>query len=111
MDPPSPITAEGSDLSKVLVNLAKTKAAGRVFSRHLTGAPDHGDEEDRVEFARACEMLLEKLKEKMSGIQIDEDAAWQQAKDEILKDLRSPAFRRQRWEEAHEIKAKLFAQT
>jgi hypothetical protein len=56
-------------------------------------------------------MLRNKLKEKMPGIQIDEDAAWQQAKDEILKDLRSPVFQRQRWEEAHEIKAKLFAQT
>jgi hypothetical protein len=111
VDPPSPITAEGFDLGKVLVNLAKTKAAGGVFSRHLTGAPDQGDEEDRAEFARACEMLRDKLKEKMPGIQIDENAAWQQAKDEILKDLRSPAFRRQRWEEAHEIKAKLFSQT
>jgi hypothetical protein len=109
VDSPSPITAEGFDLSKVLVNLAKTKAAGGVFSRCLTGAPDHGDEEDRAEFARACEMLRDKLKEKMPGIQIDEDAAWQQAKDEILKDLRSPAFRRERWNEAHEIKASLFA--
>ena len=54
-------------------------------------------------------MLRDKLKEKMSGIQIDENASWQQAKDETLKDSRSPAFRRQRWEEAHEIKAKLFA--
>jgi hypothetical protein len=108
VNPPSPITAEGFDLKKVLVDLAKTKAAGGIFARQLTGAPDHGDQEDRAEFTRGCDMLRDKLKEKMPGIKIDEEAAWQLATDEILKDLRSPAFRRQRWEEANEIKAKLF---
>jgi hypothetical protein len=36
-------------------------------------------EEDPAEFARAREMLQDKRKEEMLGIQIDEDATCQQA--------------------------------
>ena len=54
---PVPLSAEGFDFNKWLVQLAQAKAAGGVFSRRLTAAPDHGDAEDREEFSRACDLL------------------------------------------------------
>jgi hypothetical protein len=98
------LVANGFDFNKWLNQLARSKAAGGVFSRRLTEAPDHGDAEDRSEFSRGCDML----REKMPGLQIDEDAIWKEAQEEILKDLRSPAYRRQCWDEANKIKAQLF---
>lgn len=98
------LVANGFDFNNWLNQLAQSKAAGGVFSRRFTGAPDHGDAEDRAEFSRGCDML----REKMSGLQIDEDAIWKQAQEEIMKDLRSPTYRRQCWDEASKIKAQLF---
>jgi len=101
---PVPVSAEGFSVDKWLLQLAQSKAAGGVFSRRLTAAPDHGDAEDRTEFTRACDLLREKL----PGLQIDENAIWEQAQETIMKELRSPAFCRECWKEANEIKQKLF---
>ncbi len=44
----------------------------------------------------------------MPSKNIDEKAIWKQAQDTILKDLRSPAFRKECWKEANAISQQLF---
>ncbi len=101
---PVPLTAEGFNFEAWLLGVAHAKAAGGVFARRLTNAPDQGDVEDKEEFKRACSLL----KEKMPKLQIDEEAIWKQAQESIERELRSPEFRRNCWKEAHEIKQKTF---
>jgi hypothetical protein len=101
---PVPLTAEGFDFEGWLVRVAQAKAAGGVFARRLTNAPDQGDAEDKDEFKRACALL----REKMPKLQIDEEGIWKHAQEEISKELRSPEFRRNAWTQANEIKIQIF---
>jgi hypothetical protein len=111
LDQPTPLTNPNFDRARFIVDLAKTKAAGSVFARELTGVPDQGVEEDRSSFAQGYSMLQSRFKQhNLPDLPISEQEAWNQADEEIRKDLRSPAFRRQRWAEAHEIKTKLFGE-
>ncbi len=50
---PVPITGNGFDFDAWLLKLALTQAAGGVFARTLTAAPDDGDEGDWEKF-QAC---------------------------------------------------------
>jgi hypothetical protein len=101
---PVPLRAEGFDIDNWLLQLAQSKAAGSVFSRSLTAVPDSGDTEDRHEFSYACNLVREKLPEHP----IDEERIWNEAQEAVKRDLRSPSFRRKCWQEANEVRQKLF---
>jgi hypothetical protein len=101
---PKPLTADGFDFKDWLSKIAQAKAAGGVFSRTLTAAPDNGDSEDKDSFKSACDML----RAKMPSLEIDEEALWKEAQEIVAKELRSPKFRQECWKEANEIRQKLF---
>jgi hypothetical protein len=101
---PVPLAAEGFNFEAWLSGVAQANAAGGVFSRKLTAAPDHGDTEDKDKFRFACALL----RGKMPNLQIDREKIWKQAQEVVEKELRSPEFRRNCWKEANEIKQKIF---
>lgn len=106
------IPGEGFDFGKWLVQMAQSQAAGGVFARRLTAAPDQGEEQDRQNFKAACDQVRTRLRESNvdeDAIQkIDDDAIWKQAQTEILKELNSPKFRQECWSEAKKIETELF---
>jgi hypothetical protein len=71
--------------------LAKALVAGGTFARTLTRAPDSGDEEDRQRFDHMC-ALIESKDELPKGT-INCDQSWEEARQAVSIDLRSPRFR------------------
>ena len=78
----------------------------RRLARELTTAPDSGDEEDRQNFQAMCDLILEKAPE----LAFDRDALWTEAQEAIKQELRSPAFRKEAWDKAAELREKIFGQ-
>ena len=101
---PVSLSAAGFNFDEWLLKLAQTKAAGAVFSRVLTEAPNHGEGSDWEEFKQACDSLNEAMPDR----NINAEAVWGQAKDAIQRELRKPAFRKECWREAKEIEASVF---
>jgi hypothetical protein len=93
-----------TDLGKWLFDVMKGFAAGGVFSRELTAAPDSGDEEDRQNFQAMYDLILEKAPE----LPFDRDALWTEAQEAVKQELRSPAFRKEAWDKAAELREKIF---
>lgn len=102
--PPKPLTAGGFNFDQWLASIAQTKAAGAIFARVLTSAPDRGDENDKEQFLDACISLHTA----MPNLYFDEEAVWQEAQEAITKELRSPDFRRECWDEANKIRQEIF---
>jgi hypothetical protein len=102
--PPKPLTAVGFNFDQWLAGIAQTKAAGGVFARVLTPAPDGGDEDDKEEFLDACISLHTA----MPNLYFDEESVWQEAQEAITKELRSPVFRKECWDEANKIRQEIF---
>lgn len=95
---------ENANPSEFLITAAKAYAAGGTFAKRLTGAPDQGDQEDRENLNSICGLI----EQKYPGIAIDRDSSWKQAQEDVLRDLRSPAFRAKAWEKAREIQKNIF---
>ncbi|MGB9010627.1 MAG: hypothetical protein WCC18_18595 [Candidatus Acidiferrales bacterium] len=100
------VNPDNFDFAKWIFDVMKGFAAGGVFSRELTAAPDSGDEEDRQNF----EAILNSICDKVPGIALDRDALWKDAQDAVKQELRSPAFRKEAWEKAAELREKIFGQ-
>jgi hypothetical protein len=92
------------ELDQWILGVAKGHAAGGVFARELTAAPDAGDEQDRQNFEVFCDLMLENS----PGMSIDRSGLWVLAQEEVKTDLRDPAFRKEVWERAAEVREKLF---
>jgi hypothetical protein len=105
---PKPWNADflNMDIQKWLNTVAQAHAAGGVFARQLSNAPDGGDEEDRQRFDNMCAIFQRQVPD----VTIDLEDSWKEAQDAVMRDLRSPAFRNEAWNKAREIKAKLFGQ-
>lgn len=81
-----------------LLTMCRCLVAGKVATDALTAREDEdGDGRDREEFARLCAQHCPNMAPK----EISE--FWEYAKNEVMKDLRSPAFRRGLWERAREF--------
>jgi hypothetical protein len=98
------VDPDNFDFVKWIFDLTKGFAAGGVFSRELTAAPDSGDEEDRQNFEAICNVILQQ----MPGMSLNSDALWVEAQEAVKQELRSPAFRKVAWKKAAELREKIF---
>ncbi len=103
----STLDPENFSLVEYMAGLAQACAAGGVFASVIVGAEnDIGDEQDREVFGSICEMF----QSEHQGA-VDQAGAWASAQDAVRQELRNPAFRREAWEKALEIKARLFGRS
>jgi hypothetical protein len=92
---------EGDDISNFSTLVAKSYAAGGVFTKRLTNASDQGDQGDREIFDSICASVEQKAR-----VTIDRETAWKQGQEDVAKDLRSPQFRTNAWKKAAELAKK-----
>jgi hypothetical protein len=102
------IDAPDFELDKWILDVANGYAAAGVFAHELTAAPDVGDEQDRQNFEAFCDLVLQHATQHATNLSIDRIATWKQAEDAVRKDLRSPAFRKEVWQKAAEVRERLF---
>jgi hypothetical protein len=90
-----------------ILAVAMGHAAGGVAARKLTTAPDSGDQGDYQNFCTLCDVLCARHPD----LTIDRPGLWKLAQGAVEKELRSPTFRKEIWDKAHEIKPLLFGST
>lgn len=95
-------------LDRWFLDVAMAHAAGGVFARELTAAPDVGDDQDRENYENICNVLIESAIKNGTPISLDRNGLWTLAQETIQQELRSPVFRKEAWERAAEIRIKLF---
>jgi hypothetical protein len=82
------------------LKMARWYVAGGVATRILTAWSDEeGDGRDFEEFVRQCPLLIQEISRE--GI----SELWEQAKKDVERDLRSPAFRQELWRRARDFEA------
>lgn len=90
-----------------ILAVAMGHAAGGVAARKLTNAPDSGDQGDYENFCNLCDVLCAQHPDWT----FDRPGLWRAAQEAVEKDLRSPKFKHEIWDKAHEIKPLLFGPT
>lgn len=100
MSPKSEMAYE--ELLAWFFDLTKGYVAGGVFAGILTTAPDVGNQQDRENYEAQCDGLQAK------GITVDRNGIWNEAELAVRTELRNPAFKRQAWAKAAELREQLF---
>jgi hypothetical protein len=98
------LNPENFDFAAWFLEVAKGHAAGGVFARELMDLPDSGEEQDRANFEAICDSIAAQA----PNATVNRDGIWKLAQDIVKQDLRSPAFRKEAWEKAGELRVRLF---